>query len=71
MVHDPLHVAIRERAHAIWEREGRPEDRALDHWLEAEREVRAEAETAIGGLRVPMQRPEFEEREVAPATAAG
>ena len=27
--------AIRERAYFIWEREGRPEGRAHDHWLSA------------------------------------
>jgi hypothetical protein len=27
--------AIRERAYFIWVREGRPEDRAPDHWLAA------------------------------------
>lgn len=31
---------IRERAYEIWERAGRPDDRALDHWLQAEAEVR-------------------------------
>jgi hypothetical protein len=31
--------AIRERAYAIWEEEGRPEGRHLDHWLRAEVEV--------------------------------
>jgi hypothetical protein len=60
MEYDPVQRAIRERAHAIWEHAGRPEGRALDHWLQAEREIRADAETAMGGLRVPMQRPEFE-----------
>ncbi|MBA2934358.1 DUF2934 domain-containing protein [Sphingomonas sp. CGMCC 1.13654] len=30
---------IRERAHAKWEKEGRPEGRALDHWLNAESET--------------------------------
>jgi hypothetical protein len=60
MRHDPLHQAIAERAAELWEAEGRPEGRALDHWLKAEREVRADVETAIGGLRVPMRRPEFE-----------
>jgi len=30
---------VRERAYRIWEREGRPDGRDLDHWLEAEREV--------------------------------
>lgn len=60
MRHDPLHQAISERAAELWEAEGRPKGRALDHWLKAEREVRADVETAIGGLRVPMLRPEFE-----------
>jgi hypothetical protein len=30
---------IAERAYRIWEREGRPDGRDLDHWLRAEREV--------------------------------
>ncbi|SNB71556.1 Protein of unknown function [Arboricoccus pini] len=30
---------VGERAHAIWEREGRPYGRAGDHWLQAEREL--------------------------------
>ena len=33
----------RERAYAIWEREGRAHGRALDHWLQAEAELAAEA----------------------------
>jgi Protein of unknown function (DUF2934) len=35
--------AVRERAHAIWEREGRPEGGAERHWAQAEEELRAEA----------------------------
>jgi hypothetical protein len=31
--------AIRERAYFIWEREGRPEGRARQHWLSAILEV--------------------------------
>ncbi len=30
---------IRQRAYAIWDGEGRPADRATEHWLQAEREV--------------------------------
>jgi hypothetical protein len=30
---------VRERAYRIWETEGRPHGRDLDHWLQAEREV--------------------------------
>jgi Protein of unknown function (DUF2934) len=31
--------AIRERAYAIWEEEGRPDGRDQDHWLRAEAEI--------------------------------
>jgi hypothetical protein len=31
---------IRQRAHEIWESEGRPHGRALIHWLRAEAEIR-------------------------------
>ena len=37
--HDTSEQAIRERAYAIWEEEGRPEARHLDHWLRAEAEI--------------------------------
>ena len=37
---------IRERAYAIWEREGRPEGREHEHWLRAEAEIAAEDEVA-------------------------
>jgi hypothetical protein len=30
---------VRRRAHAIWEREGRPDGQQDDHWLKAEREI--------------------------------
>lgn len=30
---------VRQRAYAIWDAEGRPADRATEHWLQAEREV--------------------------------
>jgi hypothetical protein len=30
---------IRERAYAIWEHEGRPDGKAVDHWLKAEAEI--------------------------------
>jgi hypothetical protein len=32
---------ISARAYALWEEEGRPDGRALSHWLAAEREFRA------------------------------
>ena len=33
---------IAERAYQIYEREGRSDGRAMDHWLQAESELRAE-----------------------------
>jgi hypothetical protein len=36
--------AIRERAYAIWEQEGRPDGKDLDHWLRAEAEIIAATE---------------------------
>lgn len=36
---------IREWAYQLWEKEGRPTGRALDHWLEAERHARTAAPT--------------------------
>jgi hypothetical protein len=32
-------TAIRQRAYAIWEAEGRPDGREWDHWLQASHEV--------------------------------
>jgi hypothetical protein len=36
--------AIRERAYEIWEQEGRPDGKDLDHWLRAEAEIIAATE---------------------------
>lgn len=33
---------VRRRAYDHWEKEGRPEGRASEHWLRAERELRDE-----------------------------
>ncbi len=35
---------VRERAYEIWERAGRPEGKSIEHWLQAEAEIRAEEE---------------------------
>ena len=39
--------AVREAAYRIWEREGRPEGRAMEHWLAAQRETRGEEEKVL------------------------
>ncbi len=36
------HEEISKRAREIWEREGRPEGRDKEHWLQAETELRQE-----------------------------
>jgi hypothetical protein len=33
---------IRRRAHELWESEGKPENRAGDHWTEAKRQIEKE-----------------------------
>lgn len=33
---------VRERAYEIWERAGRPEGKAVEHWQQAEAEIVAE-----------------------------
>jgi hypothetical protein len=44
-------VHIRTRAYAIWEAEGRPDGRDLDHWLKAEAETRPSARGAPAASR--------------------
>jgi hypothetical protein len=39
---------IRERAHEIWEREGRPEGAQEEHWRRASEEIDAEDQSASG-----------------------
>ncbi|MBP2300261.1 DUF2934 domain-containing protein [Azospirillum picis] len=40
---------VRDRAYEIWEREGRPDDRHLDHWTQAAREIGEEDRHNAGG----------------------
>ncbi len=39
--------AIREKAYALWEQDGRPHGRDLEHWLRAEAEISGEARTGV------------------------
>ena len=39
----PTEAEVRERAHAIWIAEGRPEGREVDQWMRARRELEREA----------------------------
>lgn len=48
--------AVAERAYGIWEQEGRPEGREMEHWLRAEAEMRAVA--LAGAAMRPARRAE-------------
>jgi hypothetical protein len=43
-----LRRRIEERAYLLWESNGRPEGRALDYWLQAEREIVDQSEAREG-----------------------
>lgn len=52
--------SVRERAYLIWETEGRPDGRDLEHWLQAEREVaqgNGAATAAKSKRRAPARKP--------------
>lgn len=55
MVGINLEARIRERAYEIWEREGRPHGKHLEHWRRAKQEVEAQAEQ--GDLKRSVERP--------------
>jgi hypothetical protein len=50
---------VRERAYALWERDGRPEGQAEQHWFRAEAELRAEGRgPSQAAASRPGERPE-------------
>jgi len=54
--------AIRERAYAIWEEEGRPDRKEAQHWLRAEAEITSsrdnvDAQGRAASDRTPRARP--------------
>jgi len=56
---------IRTRAYELWEAEGRPEGREIEHWLQAVQELHSEERDAVG---VASSRPP---RTRSAATTAG
>jgi len=42
--------AVRERAYALWEQDGRPEGRSVAHWSQAEMEIAVEQAKARRSL---------------------
>jgi hypothetical protein len=53
---------IRRRAYERWEREGRPQGRDTDHWLEAERELASDEPPKLASEGI-SHRPVAEEIE--------
>ena len=48
---------IAKRAYHIWESKGQPNDKALDHWLQAEAEVAAEAASPVTSTKLKPSKP--------------
>ena len=42
--------AVRERAYALWEQDGRPDGRSVAHWSQAEMEIAVEQALAAQAL---------------------
>jgi hypothetical protein len=61
--------AVRRRAYEIWERDGRA-GRAEDHWMEAERELAAEAGTKNASSGAPETSEPSRRSEAAPINKA-
>jgi hypothetical protein len=62
---------VRERAYTLWEREGRLEGRAEEHWFRAEAELRAEeAGPSAGTADRSGERRRWTEEMVDVSTAA-
>jgi len=49
-------MRVRERAHQLWEQEGRPDGRESDHWERASREIDAEDSTLVAKKKAPRAR---------------
>jgi Protein of unknown function (DUF2934) len=52
---EPEEARVRERAYFLWEREGRPNGRADEHWRRAAAEVGAEARDGRGVTRTEAE----------------
>src|SRR5690349_5103420 len=69
---EPTHAEISSRAHRIYEMAGRPEGKAMEHWLQAESELiaerKAQAETSAQPAR-PAARPMPDAQPRPPQTA--
>jgi hypothetical protein len=64
----PTHDEIAARAQRIYESEGRPQGRALQHWLMAERELTAQQAAASPPAGKPAGTPKARGNEPASAS---
>ena len=55
--------AIAHLAHDIWEREGRPQGRDLEFWLQAESQVKFSEERQVNGVEATLQPPPHPNRQ--------
>jgi hypothetical protein len=51
---NPTHEQITRRAYEIFIERGRPEGRDLEHWLEAEKQLRAKGQTKVQTSAAPV-----------------
>ena len=49
--------AVQRRAHELWQAAGYPEGQALEHWLQAERELGLPAGSTLPSLELPIEPP--------------
>ena len=54
---DGREQAIRERAYALWEQDGRPEGRSLAHWSQAEAEIGTEQSAVAPNRAIIVKSP--------------
>ena len=61
---DPMREqAIRERAYAIWEEEGTPDGKDLDHWLRAAAEIDLRDHSVVDSVSLARRKPRSQRDE--------
>ncbi len=54
---------VHDLAHQLWEKQGRPKGHELDHWLEAERRLRAELRASDTADKSKKEKPAEDDRK--------
>jgi hypothetical protein len=63
MINDQQQHAIATQAYLLWEQEGHPQGRSLDHWVAAERTILAKDDAPV------IAKPARKTKKAKPATA--